>query len=340
MSTITASCPKCQTQYQLQPEQLQVANGKVRCGQCLTVFEPVSKPANPAISRSSYVRDEEELLSYGRPSSNVFQTGDNGLEGGFADRHQSLLGDESWVADLLNEEEEANVEADESWAESLLNDETEETEKELVEDDSNLDEFDAELRLSEEEEIALAALTEKGNLRSRIQAEPLEFALAGRRSLWLKLASASLAVLLVFSLLAQLLYFQFDHLSRQATWRPLYAQLCERLTCQLPDIYSIADIKATQLTVKSIPNQPQLLSVDMVMLSQAQMAQPFPLFELFFINRQDQVVAARSFTPKEYLLGDLKGLEIMPRNQPIHIALEIKDPSEQASGYKMQLRYP
>lgn len=349
MSTITANCPTCQTQYQLQPEQLQIANGKVRCGQCLTVFEPkkIEAQRSPSAtpSRSSYVRDEDDKLqgNYTRAASNVSQTSGKDSVDDFMDRHQSLLDDESWVNDLLKEEEQAQTlpDEDESWAESLLADDEEESQQEQpVEDDSSLDDFDVDLRLTKEEEAALASLTEKGNLRSRIQAEPLEFALASRRSLWLKLASVSFVLLLILGLFAQLLYFQFDTLSRQATWRPIYTQICQRLSCQLPDLYSISDIKATQLTVKSNPDYPEVLNVDMVMLSQSQVAQPFPLFELFFVNRQNQVIAARSFTPEEYLLGELEGLKLMPKNQPIHIVLEIKDPSEDANGYKMQLRYP
>lgn len=339
MSTITAICPKCQTQYQLQPEQLQVANGKVRCGQCFTVFEPrasapASKPASSNDVRSAYVKDEEDFITNTNKSN--FQSHNEFDD--FFGHSESLLDDESWVKDLLNEDEEQPQQEDESWVESLLADEDEELVEEETTDD--LADFDVNLQLSDEEELALAALSEKGSLRSRIQLEPLEFALAGRRQLWLKLLMLLLIVALGLSLVAQLLYFQFDQLSKQSQWRPAYVQLCQWLKCELPDEYSIADIRATQLTVRSSKDNPHALSVDMVMLSQAKTAQPFPLFELFFTDRNEQIVAARSFTPEEYLLGELKEVDLMPKNQPIHINLEIKDPGSNASGYKMQLRYP
>lgn len=346
MSVITAICPKCQTQYQLQPEQLQVANGKVRCGQCLAVFE--AKQAASALAsthsqnglRSSYVRDERDdlLMQHSRLREEAPLT-DERLDDGFVSPSESLLEDESWVNDLLSEDVPEQIETeDDSWAEVLLKDEPIKGESENRQEGEK--QFEVDLQLSAEEEIAIAALSDKGSLRHRIQAEPLEFALASRRSLWLKVLMVFLVFLLCLALLLQLFYFQFDSLSRQPKWRPVYAQACSFVNCQLPDKYSIADIRATQLTVKSASNVTGALNVDMVMLSQAEVAQPFPLFELFFLDRNEQVVAARSFKPEEYLLGELMGLTKMPKNQPIHIALEIKDPGKNASGYKMQLRYP
>lgn len=351
MSVITAICPKCQTQYQLQPEQLQVANGKVRCGQCLTVFEAKQaaaslKPAHDQSGlRSSYVRDEQEDLLM-RPSRSAGETAsaDKELRNDFVSSSESLLEDESWLSELLNEDEPSvDSSEDESWAESLLQEEPEQpavAEPEETQHEEDYEQFEVDLELSAEEEVSLAALSEKGHLRNRIQAEPLEFALASRRSLWLKLLAAFSVLLLCLALIFQLFYFQFDSLSRQPQWRPFYVQACSWLACQLPEKYSIADIRATQLTVKSATNAKNVLDVDMVMLSQAEVPQPFPLFELFFLDHNERVVAASSFEPEEYLLGELKGLAKMPKNQPIHIALKIKDPGKNAGGYKMQLRYP
>lgn len=44
-------CPNCQTRFKVQPGQLDVCDGQVRCGRCATVFdaraslEPVNEPA-------------------------------------------------------------------------------------------------------------------------------------------------------------------------------------------------------------------------------------------------------------------------------------------------------
>lgn len=42
---IIAQCPACNARYSVTPGQLRVADGQVRCGQCLTVFDAVPKAA-------------------------------------------------------------------------------------------------------------------------------------------------------------------------------------------------------------------------------------------------------------------------------------------------------
>ncbi|KGK43352.1 hypothetical protein LH51_00660 [Nitrincola sp. A-D6] len=63
MSKLVAQCPSCQTRYNVTPGQLKVADGRVRCGQCLTVFSVLNKietasqiqtkPSSPDISLKS-----------------------------------------------------------------------------------------------------------------------------------------------------------------------------------------------------------------------------------------------------------------------------------------------
>ncbi|KAA0873844.1 DUF3426 domain-containing protein [Nitrincola tapanii] len=47
MDNLTVQCPTCQTRYRVTPGQLRIANGQVRCGQCLSVFQ-----AQPAEARA------------------------------------------------------------------------------------------------------------------------------------------------------------------------------------------------------------------------------------------------------------------------------------------------
>lgn len=45
---IIAQCPACNARYSVTPGQLRVADGQVRCGQCLTIFDAVPKAAKVA----------------------------------------------------------------------------------------------------------------------------------------------------------------------------------------------------------------------------------------------------------------------------------------------------
>lgn len=50
MTKQVAQCPACKARYSVTPGQLRIANGKVRCGQCLTVFDALQRPATPPLT--------------------------------------------------------------------------------------------------------------------------------------------------------------------------------------------------------------------------------------------------------------------------------------------------
>lgn len=369
MSQITASCPNCQAQYQLSPEQLSVAHGKVRCGACMTVFQaspapvkaappPPPRPAPERTQRSAFINqsDEQQLGSKAkRPvdddlimddveeNSFISKSGQVAVE--FSEEFDNVLKEDG----LLNSQ--GRLADDEAWAEQLLEDIADEPEtpklgakkaekaKEVDPFAADLEGLDISLELTADEEEALGAF-KKDDLRHRIQPEPLEFAMASRRrAVWLNIGLVLVAIVAIAGIAAQLLYFQFDSLARDPAWRNSYAVICEKLGCTLPDQFKLHDIQASHLAVKTHPHYTQSLMVDVIITNHADIDQPFPNIELFFTNTANQVVAARKFEPDEYLRGELRHARLMPRRQPLHLALEIDDPGRAAAGYRMQLSY-
>jgi len=379
MPDIITSCPECHAQYKLTPEQLAVAGGKVRCGACMTVFQASPAPVRAAPptaaaekppttmskpQRSSFVNEDDDKL-LGGFDDELIDDGLDDFDDGLDEQAPYKKPEESKMEfspefdqvlrdnDLYDDGDSVQaLSEDESWAELLLEEndsdsKTKQSATEQTDDTDSLDEdpfavdlegLDISLELTEDEEEALGAFT-KDDLRGRIQTEPLEFALAGRKSLLLNLAFGFLAIFAIVGLAAQLLYFQFDSLARTAQWRDSYATICQYLDCSLPDAYSVADIRTSQLTVKSHPHYAHALMVDAIIINQADKEQPFPNVELFFTDIQGEVVAARQFLPDDYLRGELRYAQLMPSQQPIHLALELNDPGSQASGYWVQLRY-
>lgn len=179
----------------------------------------------------------------------------------------------------------------------------------------------------------------KAALIQQIQADPLELNLPSKR--WKKLKAfgwAMLALVLLCMPLVQYLYFNFNELSQQANFRPLFTQACDKLGCQLPPQEDISQIKTGNLVVRSHPEEIGALAIDAVITNRAAYSQPFPALELLFTDAQGAVVAARSFQPSEYLKGELTGAKLMKQRQPVHVALSIKDPGDQAVGYALQLK--
>lgn len=353
---ITATCPNCNTQYQLTQEQLNVAGGKVRCGACMTVFQAEPEEMVPQLEQEALIDDnfqlddseaEQEPSQMRKTETGSFYLFDEeNLSDSFKniDTSKQYLGDEV----IPNEEAESN---DESWAEQLLREDEEEEKKQeqelerkrVVEEEAAKQAAKEQARIEETihandfDDIGFDT-DDKQGLLSRIQPEPLELKIAGNGGLWLKLAWFLLLLMLGGVLFAQLLFFQFDSWAKQSTWRPVYGALCQHLDCELPNLYNIDDISAQHLSVNSHKVYKNTLVVDAVLNNQSNIAQPFPYLELFFTDTENQVVAARRFAPAEYLHGELKGKTMMPAKQPIRIALEIVDPGKQASGYYLQLR--
>tara|TARA_R100000322_G_scaffold134938_1_gene90815 strand:+ start:384 stop:713 length:330 start_codon:yes stop_codon:yes gene_type:complete len=95
-------------------------------------------------------------------------------------------------------------------------------------------------------------------------------------------------------------------------------------------------IESRKLVVRSHPDQPRALLVEASIVNEAPFPQPFPSIVLTFSNLNNDIVAQRAFKPKEYLAGDARELEQMPRGTPVRISLELRDPGQDAINYDLR----
>lgn len=175
-------------------------------------------------------------------------------------------------------------------------------------------------------------------LISNINVEPVELSLERVSDRRLKRNALHFFSVLVaaMALTGQYAYFQFDHLARTAQLRPYYEKVCAIIHCQLPTLQNVKQIRGSNLIIRSHPSYLNALIVDAIISNRASYAQIFPLLELTFSDINDVVVASRTFTPDEYLKGELLNLASMPARAPIHITLEIVDPGATAVNYALQ----
>ncbi|WP_172962368.1 DUF3426 domain-containing protein [Hydrocarboniclastica marina] len=143
-------------------------------------------------------------------------------------------------------------------------------------------------------------------------------------------------LLLLAVIVSQLFYFQFDRLSRVEPLRPFYATVCPLIGCELPVMVDTDQIESRKLVVRSHPDQPRALLVEASIVNEAPFPQPFPSIVLTFSNLNNDIVAQRAFKPKEYLAGDARELEQMPRGTPVRISLELRDPGQDAINYDLR----
>lgn len=139
------------------------------------------------------------------------------------------------------------------------------------------------------------------------------------------------AVALVLGLFVQYLYFDWQHLTTQASTRPAMEKLCSVVpSCKLATFRDLRSIRTDHLTVRTHPDIDNALVADIILTNTAELAQPFPVLQLVFSDLRGQAVAGRKFFPNEYVDGELRGLSAMPSGSPIRVSLEIMDPGPDA----------
>jgi len=179
--------------------------------------------------------------------------------------------------------------------------------------------------------------TSRAALLMNIMPAPVEFTAKRMRRWYQKKLWSSLALVMILALFFQLAYFKFDYFSRVEPYRTFYVLSCPLLGCKIPTLIDTTQIATTNLIVRKHPDAENALIVDVILINHAPFEQPFPDLVLSFSKMDDTPVASRRFTPKEYLGGELAGMEHIPMSQPVHVALELADPGPDAVNYHLSI---
>lgn len=177
----------------------------------------------------------------------------------------------------------------------------------------------------------------RASLLMNIMPAPVELTARRMRRWYQEKIWSAVALLALTLLLAQISYFKFDYFSRVEPYRTGFVFACPLIGCKVPNLIDKSHLQANSLQVHSHSSIKNALSVDTNLLNTADFEQPFPDLLLTFTTIDDQPVAARRFTPKEYLAGELIGKTHIPSRQPVHITLEIADPGAEAVNYSLTI---
>ncbi|WP_083232822.1 DUF3426 domain-containing protein [Endozoicomonas atrinae] len=308
MTPSSVTCPHCQTIFRITHAQLKAANGSVRCGSCLQVFnamEQVPRPKEP---------EKEEL-------STSVETAETPSS---ADSEETLVSTQprkSHQETLVVQQQKPVKKPDSAQPEASRSKDLDPSIKAKV--------ATAPIEYDGYHQQSIETLIHE--LDQRETEETInEQQLRRKRTHW-GVAACGLLVLLTL----QFAWFNRNTLSLNPALRPAYAMTCNLLSCKLPPMVNINAIKSVDLVVRSHPDHDNALQVDAVIINEARHPQPFPDLKLTFTDINGRLVANRTFTPSEYLGGELAGSDEMPKAQPIRLGLEIIDPGEQAVNYQL-----
>ena len=373
LESLVTQCPNCDTRFRVNEQQLQAAQGQVRCGACLTVFDGTSY----LLLDGELIEDEDEDEGEGEDVDvllSEIQSAQDSLgadDAGEPDDVGSTTTVENppMITQLQERIEAGDLELDELEAQlmaelkgepatSPTNIETP-VEPDVVPDDviQRVPQDEPLFALVDEPDIAGPMQVERQEQETAEEEEALtEEApwLAADKTLsantdtafpdgffddepvrrsWITWAFILLAV---FALLAQVLWYQFSTWSKNDTMRPVYVEICHVIGCQLPILRNVGLITAKNSVLRNHPDVEEALIYDALLVNQATFDQPYPLVELTLSTIQGHLVASRRFTPREYLAGEAQASPMMPVRTPVHISLAMKDPGEAPLNIKVR----
>lgn len=139
---------------------------------------------------------------------------------------------------------------------------------------------------------------------------------------------------LTLLLLLQGLYTSRNWLAQQPLTATFTRQACALLGCEIHIPRDVSKINLLSRNVYSHPNTPDVLTISVSIQNDAVFAQPYPLVEISFLDKSNEVVALRRFTPEEYINNF--NSELMKTGIPSELVLNISDPGEEAVRFQFR----
>jgi len=294
-------CPHCTTRFRVTESQVNTADGYVRCSVCKEVFNAFEVAEQDA--------QQPSLLGQQHSSDDIDSRNDTTEN----DRQLSS-----------EDELEDSVEVDVADYNEL---ETVDFNKTSATDDLRKDAFDF---FNEESNESLP----------HVVPEKFKDTYASGSSVLLSsLLWGAGTLLLTATLLIEYAWFNRDKLNQVPQLQAWSEKICQQIDCKNISIRNPAKIELISRNVYSHPNEKGALMVNVTMKNHAEFAQPYPVMQIHFSDVRGGSVAARRFSPDEYLpkefLSDKTDSPLLLEpDTNMTFTMEIQDPGKQAMTYE------
>jgi predicted Zn finger-like uncharacterized protein len=366
MALFITQCPYCQTTFRTSVSQLQSAEGVVRCGACLKVFvaddnlipsadlrtveKPVrdepDEPEDPAETESLDLQVREPVFTLDPDTAP-----EDELEPDLGDpgSHWEILDEATVVEEARavpaesdnSPEQSASAEDNAPQPHPRLMAHEPAIEKPLpMQSFSALDDDFTILQPSIASTAApafsradLAAIARAGDA---LEIDWQDREAPATRSGWWAVA----AIFLIATLAGQFVFFKWAELGQNAMLRPGLESLCRLLPCSLAPMIDLRSIRSENLVIRSHSEIANALNVTLSFRNDSAFDQALPVLNLHFMNADNEVIAARQFSPLEYLPVELANLELLPAGAPVQVSFDIIDPGIEAINYEVSFVSP
>ncbi|MBY4679052.1 DUF3426 domain-containing protein [Marinobacterium arenosum] len=331
--SIVAECPACHTRFRVTVGQLKLADGQVRCGNCLKVFD--ARPPAPEPEA------EPQIAPY-NPQPEI-DFGDIELD---PDNPAASTSVTLASTPVSAESEPASIKAKPPSAEPAPPQPVAPSVRAAVKPQAKAAQTGPLVVPipvpSATGTSASGTASANNRLLDSLRAEPVQMHMphpepdhSGTTFGWL------LGCLFALLLLAgQYLWFERQTLAWQPPYDAFYRLVCAEFGCQLPRRQAIEQIHSQRLVIQPHPKYLDALQVELILENQAAFEQPYPALQLSFSDLKGRLVAQRRFQPNEYLDLGRVDPSAMPAGQPVQLLLEIMKPGVRAVNYQLTLVKP
>jgi len=153
---------------------------------------------------------------------------------------------------------------------------------------------------------------------------------------WSTLTWVVLILAMTIAALGQVAWFNREKLVLQAEYKPHIERLCEKLDCQLQQKVDLDSIELLSRDVRSHPTYKNALLITATFINRAEFDQPYPNVMLMLSDLGGNVIAQRQFKPEEYQKEDYRPSELMTREVPITMVMEVQDPGQESISYRFE----
>lgn len=296
-------CEECDTYFRVSIDQLKAANGQVKCGCCMKVFNAIES-----------LLENTETTNTQNFSADSDQAGNDTIG-------SAILGAEveeepgqafSKAMELSNEDVDL---AHEAFEEDPSTDEANSTE----EDDGAT--VPGEIHKFTDQELSIF----EGLIDDEDEfSEPIE---KKSNTIWVVTSTFFIGLLLF-----QLVTFNPEAILAKF---PQAQPMCHVIEC--PIVTEFNDTSAINLISRDVREHPQfrdVLLVNATLMNSANDFQAFPKLQLDLFNKVGRPVGSRQFSPNEYLDESVDLETGMKPKQPVHIVLEILGSADETSSFE------
>ena len=138
-------------------------------------------------------------------------------------------------------------------------------------------------------------------------------------------------------LVGQFVYFYRNELAQLPPLRPTLVEFCRLAQCELPAPASNLVPELIKTKIAPHPRYANVLRIRAAMVNRTDITQTPPLMEVSLTDNIGQLLARRTFTPREYLGSQAAAAAPLSPNVVVNALLDVTNPGGKATGFEIRL---